>query len=705
MEQYDNCWLRYDRVADGERLDSYRRRCRHAYVVEKSPECSAVRDELRRALPGLLGEDPHLWQHPPTTVDGFLAVGTPNDMAMIAESVPVDEVESLADGGYLLRAVEWNDADCLVVTAPTDRGLVYGTFHLLGLLSVGDPIADLDVREEPAYPNRLLNHWDTPFRRSVERGYAGESIFDFERLPDLRDRYEDYARLLASVGINGIVLNNVNTTKPPRESANAAFDAFEGWRLLETRRLEDLTGLASVFRRYGIRTYLSVNFAAPMLVGDLDTADPLDDDVRAWWRQKADEVYDLIPDFGGFLVKADSEGQAGPYDYGRDHVDGANAIAQALEPHGGRVWWRAFVYGSHEDRAVQAYDTFEPLDGDFADNVTVQVKNGPIDFQPREPVSTLFGAMPDTDLGLEFQVTGEYTGQGVHATYHLPMWKEIFEFDTRADGEETPVRSLFRGDGEGVVGVGSVGEDYNWTGHYLAQANLYAFGRVAWNPELPADEITDEWVRRTFGTDGEVVSTVAKILRDSWEANVDYTTGGLGLMHMMHNGEEYLENHYYPSPDEWPGYHGATEDGIGVDRTESGSGYAGQYRDPVAARYESVEECPEKLLLFFHHLPWDHELADGTTVVQRLYDNCFTGVEAAERLRELWRDLDGKIDDRRHRHVAERFDEQVAQAERWRDALTAYFYEYSGIPDERGRVPNERGRESDGGVGNKTGGV
>ncbi|EJN57744.1 alpha-glucuronidase family glycosyl hydrolase [Halogranum rubrum] len=688
MNEYDSCWLRYERVPD-DRLDAYRRRCRHAYVAEEAPELSAVRDELRRALPALLGTDPHLWQHPPTTAEGFLAVGTPDDMAMIAESVPTDVVDDLADGGYLLKSVTWNGQDCLVVTASTDRGLVYGTFHLLRLLNTHDPIADLDVREEPAYENRLLDQWDTPFHRSVERGYGGESIFDWERLPDLRPRYEDYARLLASVGVNGVVFNNVNTTKPARPSANAAFDAFEGWQLLESRRLEAFTSLASVFRRYGIRPYLSVNFAAPMLVGDLDTADPLDEEVRAWWRAKADEIYELVPDFGGFLVKADSEGQPGPYDYGRDHVDGANALARVLEPHGGRVWWRAFVYGTHEDRAVQAYDTFEPLDGDFADNVTVQVKNGPIDFQPREPVSTLFGAMPETDLGLELQITGEYTGQGVHATYHLPMWKEILDFDTHADGPGSPVGSLFRDDGEGIVGVGSVGEDHSWTGHYLAQANLYAFGRMAWDPEASAESVTEEWVHQTFGADEQVGDTVTRILHDSWEACIDYETGGLGLMHMMHNGEEYLENHYDPAPEEWPGYHGATEEGIGVNRTSTGSGYAGQYRDPVAQRYESVADCPEDLLLFFHHLPWTHELDDGTTVVQRLYDNCFAGVEETKRLRAEWQSLDGKVDERRFRHVAERFDEQVAQAERWRDVLTDYFYNHSGVPDEQGRVGDD----------------
>ena len=695
MTHYDDCWLRDEPVADAARLDSYRRRCAHAYVAEKSPELAAVRAELRRALPDLLDAQPHLWQHPPTTVDGFLAVGTPDDMAMIADTVPRSDVDELADGGYVLRAVTWNDMDCLVVTGSTDRGLVYGTFHLLRLLRTGRPIDDLAIREEPAYANRIVDQWDTPFHRSVERGYGGESIFDWERLPDLRERYVDYARLLASVGINGIVLNNVNTEKPPRPSASDAFDAFEGWQLLETRRLEDLTGLAALFRRYGIRTYLSVNFAAPMLVGDLDTADPLDDDVRAWWRQKVDEIYDLLPDFGGFLVKADSEGQPGPYDYGRDHVDGANAIAQALEPHGGRVWWRAFVYGTHEDRAVQAYDTFQPLDGDFADNVTVQVKNGPIDFQPREPVSPLFGAMPETDLGLELQIAQEYTGQGVHATYHLPMWKEVLDFDTHARGDGTPVRDLLQGDGEGIVGVANVGEDYNWTGHYLAQANLYAFGRAAWDPGRSTADVTDEWVRQTFGTDQSVVDAVSEILHASWSACIDYETGGLGLMHMMHNGEEFLENHYEPAPEEWPGYHGATADGIGVDRTASGSGYTTQYPDPVAERYESIVDCPDEYLLFFHHLPWEHELTDGRTVVQRLYDNCFAGVEAAERLRARWLSLEGSIDERRFHHVATRFDEQVAHAERWRDVLTSFFYEHSGIADERGRVSNGPGGPPD----------
>ncbi|MFC5973643.1 alpha-glucuronidase family glycosyl hydrolase [Halomarina salina] len=689
LEPYDDCWLRYGEVDGASLPESYRTYCANVYASVGAPELGAVREELRRGIDGLLGREPHLWQHPPRSAEGFLAVGTPDEMEVVHDSVAVDAVDSLADGGFHLRTTEWEGCDVLVLTAPTDRGLVYGTFHLLRHLSLGRSVDDLDLFEEPANAERLVNHWDNPFRRSMERGYAGQSLFDFEALPNLDDRYVDYARLLASVGINGVVLNNVNTEIPDRESANPAMSELAGWRLLESRYLEDLTGLAALFRRYGIRTYLSVNFGAPEKVGDLETSDPTDERVERWWAEKADEVYDLIPDFGGFVVKADSEGQPGPYNYDADHVDGANVLARALEPHGGRVWWRAFVYGSHSDRAVQQYETFEPLDGEFHDNVTVQVKNGPIDFQPREPISPVFGQMPDTDLGLELQITGEYTGQHVHACYHVPMWKEVLEFDTDPEGHGKRVKELFSDPGTGLAGVGGPGADPNWTGHYLAQANLYGYGRLAWNPDLDTATITDEWVRQTFGHDPEVVETVTDVMHDSWPAVVDYTTGGLGLMHMMYNGEARLENHYDPNPEEWPGYHGASEDGIGVDRNARANGFAQQYPDALADRYDDPETCPEELLLFFHHLPWDHELDDGRTVVQTLYDNCFAGVELAETLRERWRSLDGRVDERRFRHVAERFDEQVVQAERWAETLTAFFYDHSGVPDELGRVPRD----------------
>ncbi|WP_129113892.1 alpha-glucuronidase family glycosyl hydrolase [Halegenticoccus tardaugens] len=685
---YDACWLRYEPATE-EQISSYRRLFSHAYVSDGAPELVAVREELRHGIGGVTGREPHVWHHPPQSVEAFLTIGLPDEMRPISETVDIAAVQGLNPDGYVIRSVTWEGIDCTVVTAPNDRGLVYGTFHLLRLLTTSEPVDDLDIVEEPANEERIINHWDNPFHRSVERGYAGPSIFDWESLPDRRERYVDYARLLASVGINGISVNNVNTKISAREGANEAVSQWAGWQLLESANLEKVAALASVFRRYGIRTYLSVNYAAPMLVGDLETADPLNSAVEQWWATKADEIYDLIPDFGGFVMKADSEGQTGPYDYGRDHAEGANVIARALAPHDGRVWWRAFVYSDHNDRAVQAYDTFEPLDGTFEDNVTVQVKNGPIDFQPREPISTLFGTMPETTLSCELQITQEYTGQGVHTSFLVPQWKEVLEFDTYADGEGTPVKDVLRSEpGQGIVGVGLVGEDPNWTGHYLAQANLYGFGRLAWDPDLMAETIVDEWIRGTFGHDPNVVKTLSWILLDSWGASIDYHTGGLGLMHLMYNGSAALENHYDPAPEEWPVYHGASAEEIGIDRTSTGSGYVEQYREPIAERYESVKTCPEELLLFFHRLPWDHELADGTTVVQRLYDNCHAGVEAVRSYRDAWKSLEGNVDDHRHRHIAERFDEQVVQAAKWCNVLCQFFYDHSDIPDKRERLEN-----------------
>jgi alpha-glucuronidase len=689
VKEYDECWLRYEE--SGDRRESYHM-YKNVYTSVGSPELGVIRDELRRGIEGLLGRTPHLWQHPPRSVDGFLAVGTPDEMEVISDSVSVKTVRSIDNGGFHIRSTQWKGADCVIVTAPTDRGLVYGTFHLLRLMATGQPIDDLTVVEEPTNAERIINHWDNPFRQSVERGYAGQSIFDWERLPDLRERYWEYARLLASIGINGIVLNNVNTRIPSRQSANAFIAEKAGWQLLESDGIEKTAALASVFRCYGIRTYLSVNYAAPMLIDDRTTADPIDSNVEAWWGQKADEIYDRIPDFGGFLVKADSEGQPGPYDYDRTHAEGANVLARAVEPHGGRVWWRAFVYSDHDDRAVQAYEAFEPLDGAFHDNVTVQIKNGPIDFQPREPVSSLFSVMTDTNIGCELQITQEYTGQGVHCSYLVPQWKEILECDTYANGEGSPVMDVLadsegESEGEGIVGVANIGEDPNWTGHYLSQANLYGYGRLAWDPDLDSESITEEWVRLTFGDDPAVVETITDILLDSWEICIDYTTGGLGLMHMMYNGSARLENHYDPSPEEWPDYHGATEDGIGVDRTASGSGYTTQYPEPIADVFESPVQCPDELLLFFHHLPWEYELSDGTTIIQQLYDNCFDGVEEVRDLRDRWRSLNGDVDEQRYQHVAERFDEHVVQAERWCDTLVSFFYEYSQISDKKNRVP------------------
>lgn len=724
-ESYDDCWLRYDRIEDDARRETAQRLCSHVYAPERSPQHGAVRDELRRGLRGLLGREPHCWQHPPRSADGFLSVGQPDLLAVVDDCVDRERVAALDDDGFLLTTATWEGTDCLVLTAPTDRGLVYGTFHLLRLLATGADPAAIDVVEEPATAQRLVNQWDEPFRDGVERGYAGSSIFRWHQLPDCRERYEDYARLLASIGINGIVLNDVNTTRPSSPGDLPGTTAWEGVHLLDDDHLDRVAALAAVFRRYGVRTYLAVNFAAPTIVGDLDTADPLDPDVEAWWERRVDAVYDAIPDFGGFLVKADSEGEPGPFDYGRSHAEGANCLARALAPHSGRVFWRAFVYHDHEDRAVQAGETFEPLDGAFRENVTLQVKHGPIDFQPREPVSTLFCSLSETNLGCELQCTQEYTGQAVHACYHGPLWEEVLSFDTHVpEGGTTLADRLREGDGKGLVGVANVGDDPSWFGHDLAGANLYAFGRLAWEPARSAEAVAREWARQTFSADpdhgdasdadaddtdvtdidnatdaddtaddttddADVVETVVDVLLDSSQAAVQYHTGGLGLHHLMYNGEARLENHYDPEPEAWPEYHGASADGVGVDRTSTGSGYAAQYPEPIASRYDDPERCPEELLLFFHHVPWDFELDDGTTVIQRLYDDCHEGVETVAALRDRWESLDGEIDDRRHRRVAERFDEHLLQARRWRDALCAFFYEHAEIPDAKGRVPND----------------
>lgn len=670
----DECWLRYDRLPDAI-LRQYRQQCHHIYVAERSPQHGAVREELRRGLGGLFGEPPHFWQHPPRSVDRFVAIGHPDHMEVVADCVDRVDITRLDDDGYHLTTATWQGAEVLVVTAPTDRGLIYGTFRLLELLQTRQSLDSIQIIDEPRVEDRLINQWDEPFRGSVERGYGGESIFRWDELPNLRERYTDYARLLASVGINGIVLNDVNTTRPGRPGDLDHICAIEGAHLIADAQIPKVAALASVFSRYGIRPYLSINFAAPMLVGDLETADPCDPDVEAWWEERFDSVVEQIPAFGGVLVKADSEGEPGPFDYDRSHAEGANMLARALAPHDGTVFWRAFVYHDHADRAVQAGETFEPLDGRFADNVTLQIKNGPIDFQPREPVSSLFSLMTDTTLACELQVTQEYTGQSTHICYHGPMWEEVFAFDTYADGPTSPLSGRLAGmDGGGIVGVSNIGEDRSWFGNYLAGANLYAFGRMAWNPEADPSAIAQRWARRTFPNarpDG--ISSIVDILMASWPAVVDYETGGLGLLHLMYNGSARLENHYDPAPEEWPEYHGVTSEGIGVDRTA----YANQYPEPIAARYRDPQCCPEEFLLFFHHRPYDATLADGETVRERLDENCQRGLERVQWMRHEWEDLAGEMDEHRYRHTADRLAEQVTQANRWRDTLRSYWGEFA----------------------------
>ncbi|WP_338702321.1 alpha-glucuronidase [Streptomyces sp. Q6] len=572
----------------------------------------------------------------------------------------------------------------VTVTAAAPAGLLHGYFHVVRLGRAAFTDAPPETHR-PALALRMLNHWDNvavhPVMGQVERGYAGGSLFwqDGRARGDLA-RVRAYARLLASCGVNALSVNNVNVHETEAH--------------LLTDRVTEVAAIADALRPYGIRTHLAVSFAAPVVVGGLDTADPLDDGVRAWWREAAAHVYAHIPDFGGFLVKADSEGQPGPFAYGRTHADGANLLADALAPHGGTVHWRAFVYDHRQDwrdrttdRARAAHDHFAPLDGRFRDNAVLQVKHGPIDFQVREPVSPVIGALPRTRVAVELQVTQEYTGQQRHVCALAPMWADVLRF--RPEGEHGPTVGELTASG-GLVAVSNVGDDPFWTGHPLAQFNLYAFGRLAWQPDADPDRLLTEWTESTFtpwatADPDRLRAGLRAVLRDSWTTYEKYTAP-LGVGFMVQPG-----HHYGPSVDgyeysPWGTYHFADRDGIGVDRSAAtGTGYAAQYAKPWSQTYESPDTCPDELLLFFHHVPYDHVLHSGTTVIQHIYDTHFEGVEEAEAAQEVWDGLADLMPPARHARVAERYAEQVRSAREWRDQINSYFLRASGVPDAHGR--------------------
>lgn len=555
----------------------------------------------------------------------------------------------LGKEGYTIRTSEGKT----VLEAATEQGLLYATYHLLRLQAEGADCTRLDIQEKPAFDIRVLNHWDN-LDGTIERGYAGRSLWKWEDLTDsVSARYREYARANASVGINGTVLNNVNASP----------------EILSADYLQKVRKLADVFRPYGIKVYLSVNFASPMKLGGLSTADPLDEEVARWWKEKVQEIYGLIPDFGGFLVKANSEGQPGPCDYGRTHAEGANMLAEALKPYGGIVMWRAFVYSpSDADRAKQAYLEFQPLDGRFRDNVMVQVKNGPIDFQPREPYSPLFGAMPHTPLMVEFQITQEYLGHSNHLAYLATMWNEFYRY--------VQPSSL-----KGVAGVVNVGDNVNWCGHDFAQANWYAYGRLAWNPALSAKEIAREWLAQTFTTDRRFVGPMTQVMMDSREAVVDYMMP-LGLHHIFAWG-----HHYGPEPwCEVPGaradwlpsyYHQADKEGLGFDRSRSGSDAVSQYPDSLARVFDSLEQCPEEYLLWFHHVNWNQKLRSGRSLWDELCYKYQKGVDEVRAFQRIWKDMQPYVDAERYQAVAERLDIQARDAVWWKDACLEYFRTFS----------------------------
>ena len=657
-------WLRYPTVGDRDVLESYRAAIDHVVVLGDQEVLRSAGAELARGLSGLLGRSvPVQDQLGP----GAVAIGTA-DAREVAEVLPSPKLAELGPEGFAIT--RRHRPDRVVIGSAGERGVLYGAFRLLQHLQRQRPLDRLAQTDRPASPLRMINHWDNP-NRTVERGYAGRSIFDWDALPELRQRYTDYARMLASVGINHTVINNVN--------ASADF--------LRTERLDDLKALAGVFRSWGVRLWVSANYASPIILTEdesdpITVADPLDPRVQGWWRDKIAELYRLVPDFGGFLVKANSEGQPGPLDYGRTHAEGANLLADLLAPHGGRLVWRSFVHEGFDDWAEYQYRVFQPLDGDFHDNAIVQTKNGPIDFQVREPVNPLFGGLPKTNQLIELQVTQEYTGHATHLCYLVPQWKTILDFPTHTGSGSGPtVADIVTGiaygqENVGFAGVANLGDDRDWTGYQLGAANTHGFARLAWNPALSADEVVTDWIELTFGLDHRVGSTLKSIMLRSWETYEDYTSP-LGMGYLTYP----LGAHFDPAPSTTQNLsHHSTAEGTGFDRTAAtGSGFSGLYADHWREIYGSLDRCPDELLLFLHWVPYTHRLRSGKTVIQHLYDSHFDGVERVLEFLRAWADLAGLIDRARHADIAATFDDHVDQAVRWRDSIVAYFFDWSRI--------------------------
>ena len=619
----------------------------------------------------------------------------------------ISENQKLISEGYEIKYLKTEDnKECISICARDDNGILYGVFALLRMLEQNYDFKDKEIIDNPKKELRLINHWDN-LDGTIERGFAGASVLfescrnkdimkevmdviggitatnnalrkafadDYEVASDL-ERINDYARMLSSVGINGAIINNTNV----HEAETHLMDS----------KINIVKIISGIFIKWGIKTYLSINFAAPITLKDLDTSDPLDEKVKEWWKKKVEYMYSVIPNLGGFMVKADSEGRPGPFTYGRNHADGANMLGEVLAPYGGMLIWRCFVYNCKQDwrdhsidRAKAAYDCFKPLDGQFLENVYLQIKNGPLDFQVREPISPLFGAMDKTNKLLELQITQEYTGQQKHVCYLIPLWKEVLNTQTYANGtSENNVAKRV----SGIDAIVNVGDDDNWTGHFLSQANLYGYGRLAWNSEITSEEIAEEWIKLTFGDNQRVMENVMEILMNSWKAYENYTSP-LGIGWMVSPG-----NHYGPDVDgyefsPWGTYHRADCRGIGIDRTlESGTGYSGQYNEPLKSQYNNLETCPDELLLFFHHVPYTHVLKSGKTVIQHIYDTHFEGFEAVEGFVHKWIELKGTIDESVYEHVLDRLNIQLDSARDWRDQVNTYFYRMSGIEDEKKR--------------------
>lgn len=637
---------------------------------ENNPTLEKALNELSIAWQSFTGKDIETRQ---TTENSSLTIGTAKSKN-IASIIPSKDFDGLGNDGYIIRNTNKEGKQSIIIASNTDIGVLYGVFHFLRLIQTNQLSESIDIVEKPMFDIRILNHWDN-LDRTVERGYAGYSLWKWDELPNtLSPRYEAYARANASIGINATVLNNVNASP----------------QILSKEYLIKVKALAEVFRPYGLKVYLAVNFSSPKELGGLPNSDPLNTEVIKWWNDKAKEIYDLIPDFGGFLVKANSEGLPGPQDYGRSHADGANMLADALKPYNGIVMWRAFVYNpSNEDRAKQAYLEFMPLDGQFRDNVIIQIKNGPIDFQPREPFSPLFGAMQKTPEMVEFQITQEYLGFSNHLAYLAPLFKETLDSDTYSNGKGSTIAKITDGTLRphkltAIAAVANIGEDTNWCGHHFAQSNWYTFGRLAWNHKLTSDQIANEWIKMTFTNNKDFVNPVKDIMLASREAVVNYMMP-MGLHHIFAFG-----HHYGPEP--WgdvPGgrpdwmpwyYHNADSIGLGFNRTTTGSNAVSQYFSPLKKIYNDPSHCPENLLLWFHHIPWIYKMKNGRIMWDELCYKYDSGVQQVRNFQKTWDQMQPYIDEQRFSEVKSKLEIQSKDAVWWKDACLLYFQTFSKLP-------------------------
>ena len=661
-------WLRYEPIKEADLYELYRSSLGEVSFNSdaNNPTLQVAVKELRRGLRGLLGKESRSENNP-------ILLGRLKDFEAIENLDLQAQLSGLGSEGYFVTRVAIKQGPQVVITGHTDQGILYGVFAFLRHLQMGKPLDGLRLKSSPRIKNRVLNHWDN-LTRTIERTMAGASLWNWFDLPYyIEPYYLDYARACASIGINGTVLTNVN--------ANAT--------VLSSQFVEKVAALADAFRPYGIKVYLTARFSAPMEIGGLDTADPLEPRVQAWWKQKVEDIYAAIPDFGGFLVKANSEGQPGPQNFGRTHAEGANLLAQALAPHGGIVLWRAFVYDFEveEDRHKQAFHQFTELDGHFHPNVLIQTKNGAIDFMPREPFHPLFGATPHTPQALELQITQEYLGGDVHLAFLAPMWQETLQSDTFARGPGSTVAKVVDGTVFGhvlsaIAGVSNIGNERNWTGHPMGAANWYAFGRLAWDHQLASEMIADEWIRLTFGDEPELVQIIHHMLMESHQAVVDYSMP-LGLHHIMAAG-----HHYGPGPwhdqgrPDWTStyYHQADSEGIGFDRTNRGSNALGQYANEIAEAWSDPETIPDKYLLWFHHLPWHYSMPSGHSLWEELCFRYQRGVDTVKNWQKEWAKLESKIDKQRHARVTALLKRQLEDAIFYKDACLSYFQSFSQRP-------------------------